>query len=373
MKYFILTGEPSGDLHASALVKNIKNNHPEAIFFGVGGSNLEAEGVELIYNIKDLSFMGFWEVIKNISKIQKIKKDIINFILSNKIKNIIFVDYPGLNLNIAKSLKKYNINTFYFILPQIWAWHESRVEIIKNNINHIISILPFEVDFYKKHGLNAIYEGHPLVDRLNEYNYLTKQELFEKYKLDPEKEVLLLLPGSREQEINYLFNDMLISANKISVEHNLQIVVASAQNISKEIFNNDLKIKYTIVDNNVYDFFKYAKFGIIKSGTSTLEAALHQLPFIVVYKTNKFNYLLGKRLIKVNYISLVNLIANKPVVTELIQNEVNIPSIFNSVNYYLNNNINLINLQNELLKIKQSLGDIGVIDRIANYVLKNSL
>lgn len=373
MKYFILTGEPSGDLHASALVKSIKKLNPDAIFYGIGGDNLARENVELIHNIKELAFMGFWEVIKNLSQIKKIKKDIINFILSNGIKNIILVDYPGLNLNVAKTLKKYNLNVFYFILPQIWAWHESRVKKIKKYINHIISILPFEVDFYKKHHLVARYEGHPLVDRISEYNYLSKDVLYEKYNLDKEKEILLLLPGSRKQEISYLFNDMLIAANKLAVEHNLQIVVALAQNISKEQFQNENKISFTIADDNIYDFYKYSKFGIIKSGTSTLEAALHQLPFIVVYKTNKFNYALGKKLIKVSYISLVNLIANKPIVTELIQNEVNISSIFNSVNYYLNNSINLINLKNNLNEIKKSLGSYGVMERVAKFIIEKSV
>ncbi len=374
MKYFILTGEASADLHASAVVKKIKEKNVNAEFYGIGGKNLKEAGVELIYDIAELNFMGFIEVIKNIKKIKEIRKNIVEFIVKKNIKNIILVDYPGLNLHIAKKLKKLNRNIIYFISPQIWAWHESRAYKIKKYVDTMICILPFEVDFYKKYEIEAYYEGHPLVDRIHDYNYLAKEELFIKHDLNPEKEILLLLPGSRKQEIDYLFNDMLISANKLAVKHNLQIVVACSQNFSEEYFkqiNRDIFFK--VIKDSTYDLFKHSKFAIIKSGTSTLEAALHGLPFIVIYKTNKLNYMLGKKLVKVAYISLVNLIFNKSVVTELIQDDVNIARIFNTIDFYLNNEINLQQLKSNVKSIINLLGDYGVTERIANLIIEKSI
>jgi lipid-A-disaccharide synthase len=374
MKYFILTGEASADLHASAVVKKIKEKNVNAEFYGIGGKNLKEAGVELIYDIAELNFMGFIEVIKNIKKIKEIRKNIVEFIVKKNIKNIILVDYPGLNLHLAEKLKKLNKNIIYFISPQIWAWHESRAYKIKKYVDTMICILPFEVDFYKKYEIEAYYEGHPLVDRIHDYNYLAKEELFIKHVLNPEKEILLLLPGSRKQEIDYLFNDMLISANKLAVKHNLQIVVACSQNFSEEYFkqiNRDIFFK--VIKDSTYDLFKHSKFAIIKSGTSTLEAALHGLPFIVIYKTNKLNYMLGKKLVKVAYISLVNLIFNKSVVTELIQDDVNIARIFNTIDFYLNNEINLQQLKSNVKSIINLLGDYGVTERIANLIIEKSI
>jgi lipid-A-disaccharide synthase len=374
MKYFILTGEASADLHASAVVKKIKEKNVNAEFYGIGGKNLKEAGVELIYDIAELNFMGFIEVIKNIKKIKEIRKNIVEFIVKKNIKNIILVDYPGLNLHLAEKLKKLNKNIIYFISPQIWAWHESRAYKIKKYVDTMICILPFEVDFYKKYEIEAYYEGHPLVDRIHDYNYLAKEELFIKHDLNPEKEILLLLPGSRKQEIDYLFNDMLISANKLAVKHNLQIVVACSQNFSEEYFkqiNRDIFFK--VIKDSTYDLFKHSKFAIIKSGTSTLEAALHGLPFIVIYKTNKLNYMLGKKLVKVAYISLVNLIFNKSVVTELIQDDVNIARIFNTIDFYLNNEINLQQLKSNVKSIINLLGDYGVTERIANLIIEKSI
>jgi len=374
MKYFILTGEASADLHASAVVKKIKEKNVNAEFYGIGGKNLKEAGVELIYDIAELNFMGFIEVIKNIKKIKEIRKNIVEFIVKKNIKNIILVDYPGLNLHLAEKLKKLNKNIIYFISPQIWAWHESRAYKIKKYVDTMICILPFEVDFYKKYEIEAYYEGHPLVDRIHDYNYLAKEELFIKHDLNPEKEILLLLPGSRKQEIDYLFNDMLISANKLAVKHNLQIAVACSQNFSEEYFkqiNRDIFFK--VIKDSTYDLFKHSKFAIIKSGTSTLEAALHGLPFIVIYKTNKLNYMLGKKLVKVAYISLVNLIFNKSVVTELIQDDVNIARIFNTIDFYLNNEINLQQLKSNVKSIINLLGDYGVTERIANLIIEKSI
>ncbi|HOP50328.1 MAG TPA: lipid-A-disaccharide synthase [Ignavibacteriales bacterium] len=374
MKYFILTGEASADLHASAVVKKIKEKNVNAEFYGIGGKNLKEAEVELIYDIDELNFMGFIEVIKNIKKIKEIRKNIVEFIVKKNIKNIILVDYPGLNLHLAEKLKKLNKNIIYFISPQIWAWHESRAYKIKKYVDTMICILPFEVDFYKKYEIEAYYEGHPLVDRIHDYNYLAKEELFIKHDLNPEKEILLLLPGSRKQEIDYLFNDMLISANKLAVKHNLQIAVACSQNFSEEYFkqiNRDIFFK--VIKDSTYDLFKHSKFAIIKSGTSTLEAALHGLPFIVIYKTNKLNYMLGKKLVKVAYISLVNLIFNKSVVTELIQDDVNIARIFNTIDFYLNNEINLQQLKSNVKSIINLLGDYGVTERIANLIIEKSI
>ena len=324
MKYYIIAGEASGDLHGSNLIKEIKKKDSFAIIRCWGGDLMESEGGTIVKHIKDISFMGFWEVLLNLRSILKnlsfCKKDIILF----NPDTIIYIDYPGFNLRIAKWAKNCSFNNQYYISPQIWAWKENRVKILRKCIDNLYVILPFEKNYFKKtHSLNVEYVGHPLVEHILK---IKKDPFFiKKNNLDQKKEIITLMPGSREQEIKKI---LPIFIDVIKNFKSYQFVIAAVPSIKSKFYlsllkNNNVKIIY----NNTYNLLTHSKAALVASGTATLETALLKIPQLVCYKTSPISYFIAKRLVKLKYISLVNLILNKEVVKELIQKNCNVKKI----------------------------------------------
>ena len=322
MKYYVIAGEPSGDLHASNMMKELLllDNSIEFRFWG--GDLMEAVTHQKPRkHIKDLAFMGFVEVMKNIRTIFKnidfCKKDILEF----KPEILILVDYPGFNLRIADWAKKQGIRVFYYISPTIWAWKEDRVEIIKRSVEKMFVILPFEVAVYKKHNYNADYVGHPLLDAIEQEksSLPDKATFISKNNLD-ERPIIAVLPGSRKQEIERMFSIML---NVVDDFKGYQFVIAGTTNLPKEAYQMALDKNLKVVFNQTYALMHNAHAGIIKSGTSTLESALFRLPQVVCYKGGTISYSIARMVVgnRVKYISLPNLILDKPVVKELIQSD----------------------------------------------------
>jgi lipid-A-disaccharide synthase len=322
MKYYILAGEPSGDLHASNMMKELLLLDSSIEFRFWGGDLMEAVAKQKPRkHIKDLAFMGFVEVLKNIRTIFKniafCKRDILEF----KPEILILVDYPGFNLRIADWAKQQGIRVFYYISPTIWAWKENRVEIIKRSVEKMFVILPFEVAVYKKHNYNADYVGHPLLDAIEQEksNLPSRATFISKNNLD-ERPIIAVLPGSRKQEIDRMFSIML---NVVDDFKDYQFVIAGTTNLPKEAYQMALDKNLKVVFNQTYALMYNAHAGIIKSGTSTLESALFRLPQVVCYKGGAVSYSIARMVVgnRVKYISLPNLILDKPVVKELIQNE----------------------------------------------------
>jgi lipid-A-disaccharide synthase len=322
MKYYILEGEPSGDLHASNMMKELLllDNSIEFRFWG--GDLMEAVAHQKPRkHITDLAFMGFVEVLKNIRTIFKniafCKQDILEF----KPEILILVDYPGFNLRIADWAKKQGIRVFYYISPTIWAWKENRVEIIKRSVEKMFVILPFEVAVYKKHNYNADYVGHPLLDAIEQEksNLPDRTTFIKKNNLD-ERPIIAVLPGSRKQEIERMFSIML---NVVHDFKDYQFVIAGTTNLPEEAYQMALDKNLKVVFNQTYALMYNAHAGIIKSGTSTLESALFRLPQVVCYKGGTISYSIARMVVgnRVKYISLPNLILDKPVVKELIQSD----------------------------------------------------
>lgn len=316
MRYYIIAGEASGDLHGSNLIKELRKIDSDSEFRAWGGDKMKEAGANIVRHYKDHNYMGFVEVFlhlrKILSNISACKKDILSF----KPDVIIFIDFPGFNLRIADWAKKQGFKTAYYISPQIWAWKTSRVHLIKKCIDQMIVILPFEKDFYAKFDYQVEYVGHPLLDEINPEN---KELNFE------EKKQILLLPGSRRQEIKNMLPVMSLVAKQFT---EYQFTIAAVNNIEesfykKHIKSNNIKIEY----NNLSKLLSNTHSAIVTSGTATLETALYNVPMIVCYKSNYLSYLIAKKLIKVKFISLVNLIMNKKVVTELIQKEMNISEV----------------------------------------------
>ncbi|HVO72599.1 MAG TPA: lipid-A-disaccharide synthase [Ignavibacteriaceae bacterium] len=326
----IIAGEASGDLHGSFLVRALKKLDNEIEICGIGGDKMKAQGMDLIYHINKMAFLGFAEVLKHLPFIRRVQKDLLDFVRENKIKTVVLIDYPGFNLDFAEKVKACGVKLIYFISPQIWAWGAGRIKKIKKLIDKMLVVFPFEEELYKKHGVNVEFVGHPLEERLNEYKFLDKEQLIEKFNLDPNKEILLLMPGSRTHEVEQIFPEILNAAVKIAREFNMQIVVVCSDTIDEEIFarfSDNFEIK--VVKGFAYDLMKYAKFGIIKSGTSTLEAGIFRLPMVIVYKTNYLTYFIGRQLVKVKNIGLVNIIAGEKIIPEFVQSSMNAESIYN--------------------------------------------
>ena len=321
MKYYIIAGEASGDLHGSNLMKALFEEDSKANIRFWGGDLMQSVGGTLVKHYKALAFIGFVEVIMNLStilnNIKFCKADISKF----NPDVIIFIDYPGFNMRIAKWAKERNIKTHYYISPQIWAWKENRIKAIKRDFDKLYVILPFEKDFYeKKHHFPVEFVGHPLIDAIHNRPKVDHATFRKQHHLD-EKPIIALLPGSRKQEISKMLEQMLAVVDDFK---DYQFVIAGAPGQELSYYEQFLKKKSVhLIENRTYDLLSVSIAALVTSGTATLETALHKVPEIVCYKGNWISYQIAKRIITLKYISLVNLIMDKEVVTELIQDECN--------------------------------------------------
>jgi lipid-A-disaccharide synthase len=366
MKYYIIAGEPSGDLHGANLVYALKQVDPDAEFRGWGGDKMEEQGATIVKHYRDLAFMGFVEVAANIrtilSNLSFCKRDITQY----GPDAVILIDYPGFNLQIAKFLHARNIKTIYYISPQVWAWKKSRVHTIKKVVDKLLVILPFEHDFYKTYDVNAEFVGHPLLDALPEYKPAAA------YTMN-KKSVVALLPGSRRQEISKVLPVML-SVVKDFPE--ADFVIAGVPSIGESYykeFTKDHNVK--VVMNDTYNLLARARAALVTSGTATLETALIGVPEVVCYKAGSLSYAIARRLVKVKYISLVNLIMDKPVVKELIQHELNRQTLRGELNNLLNNQKYRDTMFAQYSELRKVLGGKGASQRAAagiyNYLIVN--
>jgi|TARA_B110000908_G_scaffold93857_1_gene111216 lipid-A-disaccharide synthase len=327
LKYYIIAGEASGDLHGSNLIKALKKNNPDASFRCWGGDLMKSQCNNLVMHYQDFSYMGFLEVILNINKILSYISFCKNDIEKFNPDLIIYIDYPGFNMRIAKWAKSKNYTNHFYISPKVWVWKEKRVEQIKKVIDKMYVILPFEEDFYKKkHNYKVDFVGHPLLDAIESENTFNKNNFLLTNNLS-EKPIIALLPGSRNQEINKLLPVML---NAVSNLTNYQLVIAGAPSKNVEYYEKIIQSSDSntniikVISNQTYNILRVSTAAIVTSGTATLETALFNVPQVVCYKTSWTSYLIGRLLIRnLKYISLVNIIQDKEVVKELIQNNCN--------------------------------------------------
>ncbi len=367
----IIAGEISGDMHGAALIKELKRLDEGINIFGIGGDKMKAAGMQIAYHINSMAFLGFAEVIRHLPFIRRVQKELIEIIKEKMIRTVVLIDYPGFNLSIAKKLKKLGIKIIYYISPQIWAWGAGRIKKIRNLVSKMLVVFPFEKDFYKESGVEVEFVGHPLLERISSYNFLTKEELCEKFNFDRGKEILLILPGSRQHEVEKIFPECMKAAESIAKEFGLQIVIACSPNINENLFR---KISgsddFRIVKGYTYDLLKNSKIGIIKSGTSTLEAALLGLPMVIVYKTSFLTYYIGKKLIKVDNIGLANIVAGENIAVELIQNEVANDKISLELKKILSDDSLYFSIKSKMSAVRSHLGEIGASERAAKIIYK---
>jgi lipid-A-disaccharide synthase len=370
-KFYIIAGEASGDLHGSNLIKAIQKESPSASFRCWGGDEMEKVAGKPVKHIKELAFMGFIEVVMNIrtilNNISYCKKDIENY----QPDALILIDYPGFNMRIAKWAKQKGIRVIYYISPQIWAWKQKRGHELKKSVDQMIVILPFEKEFYKRFDMDVDFVGHPLLDAIDNFKDKYKSdELKNKYALN-EKPILAILPGSRKQEISKKLPIMLEAAKKFNSHH---LVVAGAPS-QESSFYESIILKYIdldiqLISGATYEILSIANLAMVTSGTATLETALFRVPQVVCYKGSPISYIIAKNLVKIDYISLVNLIMNKEVVKELIQQECTPKNIEKELLLLLDGKekrkLQLKNYESLIEK----LGDGGASQRAAQKILK---
>ena len=351
-KLYIIAGEASGDLHGSNLIKQLKNIDSAIDIRCWGGDKMQAEGATLVKHFKELAFMGFIEVVKNLPTILKNISFCKEDILAYKPNAIILIDYPGFNLRIAKWAKQQGIKVIYYISPQVWAWKENRVKLMKQCIDKMICIIPFEKDFYKnKWNWDVEYVGHPLVEVVEQFN-------IQHSNLKIENNIIALLPGSRKQEILTKLPIMLSV-----VEHfpTYQFVVAKAPGLDEDFYNNLIAPYKNVswVVNETYALLSKAKAALVTSGTATLETALFGVPQIICYKGSNISYQIAKKLIKIKFIGLVNLIMDKEVVKELIQNQLTTQNLHKELTLLLEDGIKLQQLKSDYALLWQLLKQGG--------------
>jgi lipid-A-disaccharide synthase len=376
----IIAGEASGDLHGASLIRELKKLDSSLKIFGIGGNKMQAEGMELIYHIDKMAFLGFVEVIKHLPFIKRVQRDIMDEVKKRKVREVVLIDYPGFNLNLAKKLKhlklepalaagRPELKLIYYITPQVWAWGKSRVNKIKELFKEVLVVFPFEEKFFKEKNVKAEFVGHPLIQEINRYDFLTRDQLNQKFGLDSTKEIILILPGSRKQEVKTIFPEAIKAASKIADEFDMQIVVACSSNLDENVFYEltDQR-KFKVIKDQTYDLLKQAKFGVVKSGTSTLEAGLMELPFIIVYKTSWLTYTIGKTLVEIKNIGMANILLNEQVVPELIQGDVNSDRIYEEAKNILSNNDLYQKIKQKLSRIKQILGDKNAPENAAKII-----
>jgi len=375
-RIYIITGEASGDLHGSNLVKELIKQNAENIdstkidirFWG-GDLMTEAVGHAPVKHIRELAFMGFLEVVKNLRaifrNISDCKKDIEAF----KPDALVLIDYPGFNIRMAEWAKSKGIKTIYYISPKIWAWKQSRVHKIKRIIDHMFVILPFEKEFYKRFDYPVEYVGNPLIDAILQYEEikLSRDTFIQKNNLKSEP-IIAVLPGSRKQEVRLKLPVMLQAVKNMT---GYQIVIAGAPSLDPSFYSEFIQSdSVQIVHGKTYDLLSASEAAIVTSGTATLEAAILNIPQVVCYKTSGISYSIAKRLIKIKYISLVNLIMDKEVVRELIQHACNPDSIRHELSLLVKGGKNREQMLNEYSKMRKILGEGGASQKVAQSLLK---
>ncbi|HJP63915.1 MAG TPA: lipid-A-disaccharide synthase [Mucilaginibacter sp.] len=365
MKYYLVAGEASGDLHGANLMKALKEKDSQAEFRFYGGDKMQAEGGELVKHYAEMAFMGFIEVVINLRTISKNLAACRTDIAAWQPDVLVLIDFPGFNLRIAEFAKSKGILVCYYISPKVWAWNQKRVLKIKRIVDHLFCILPFEVNFYKGWGMEVDYVGNPLLDAMAEFK---PDPDFRKTHQLNDKKIIALLPGSRKQEISRLLPDMVAVAEKWP-DH--EFVIAGAPSFNAEYYGQYLKgASLKLVFDATYDLLTNAHAAIVASGTATLETALFNVPQVVAYKGASISIAIARMLVKIKFISLVNLIMDKLVVKELIQQDCNPQQINSELALIVESGPDRTKMLNDYQKLHEKMGKPGASARTAELIIK---
>ena len=366
-RVMIIAGEASGDLHGSGVVRELKRIDADIDVYGVGGDRMKREGMTLVYDIRELGFMGFFEVLRHIPFVRTMQRTLEQILKFKRPDVLVLIDYPGFNLRFAAIAKRYNVKIVYYISPQVWAWNKGRVRKMRGLVDKMLVIFPFEVDFYKHEGIDAEFVGHPLMEVLE--TQLDKSSLCKRYGIDAQKEIIALFPGSRLQEIENIFPSMLQAAKGVARELGMEVAVGIAPTLEEKYFRTFFKIDGVhLVKGATYELMQNAHFAFVTSGTATLETACFGTPMFVVYRTSWLTYLVGRAMVRIRNIGLVNIVAEKRIVPEFIQHQATAKNLMRAALKLLRDPARISEMKMELSKIRGMLGAHGASRTVAERI-----
>lgn len=370
MKIMFSAGEASGDTHGASVAKALRALDPSIKMFGMGGDLMAEAGVRVDYDIKNLGYIGIVEIVKALPSFFKLRDFLKQKMIDEKPDVLVCIDYPGFNMRLAKVAHKLGIPVVYYIAPTIWAWHKSRGKDIKKYVRKVASIFPFEAKAYEEFDCDVEFVGHPLIDIVKPS--MTKEEAQKYFGVDPSKKSILLMPGSRKQEIEGLLPTMLGAARKVSEHyHNLQFFLPRAHTIDKERLEEIIgqyQVPVTITEGNNYDLMGLCDICLAASGTATLETALMDLPTILMYKVAPVTYAIAKVVVNIKYVGLPNIVAGREVIPELLQYDVTVPQVVEKLTYLLANHKAYEQMKQDLVEVKEKLGAPGAVNRVAQLI-----
>lgn len=372
MKIMFSAGEASGDTHAASVANALKELVPDVEMLGMGGLKMQEAGVRIVYDIENLGYIGIVEIIKALPNFFKLRSFLKKVMMEERPDVLVCVDYPGFNMRLAKVAHNLGIPVLYYIAPTIWAWHNSRGKDIAKYTDKVASIFPFEKEAYEAHHANVTFVGHPLLDIVK--SKLTDDEMTKKYDLHEEETRILLMPGSRKQEVLGLLDIMLEAMEEVSKTHGkVRYFLPRAHTISREVLMEKIEkhpnLMVTITEEDTYDLMRVSDIAIAASGTATLETALMNLPTILVYKVAPLTYAIGKRVVRIPYVGLPNIVANEKVIPELLQEDVNPKNISHAVNELLEDEVQYQKMKERLRQVKAELGSPGAVRRVAELIV----
>jgi lipid-A-disaccharide synthase len=369
-RVMMIAGEASGDAHGSRVVSALKKKRPSVEVYGIGGDRMQKEGMKVLYHASALSFMGFVEVVRHLSFIREVEARLEQELIRHRPDVVVLIDYPGFNLRFARRAKRHGLKILYYISPQVWAWHKSRVKKMKHVVDAMKVVFPFEVGLYEKEGVDVEFVGHPLAESLG--STLSREEFCKGQGLDPTKKILALLPGSRKQELEMILPTMLNAAASLRARHDVQIAIGVASNLGVDELQRFVSGLFPVkmVENKTYELMCHAEAAIVTSGTATLETGWFGTPLVVVYKTSPVSFFIGRLLVNVPNIGLVNIVAGKTIVPELLQNDLTVNNLVQTVGRMLSDDEYLDKVKAELSVIRQKLGGPGASARVADGIIQ---
>ena len=354
----IIAGESSGDIYGADLVHEFKKRHPQVNFFGIGGTQMEKEGVRLLFPSHDLAVVGLIEVLGHIPRIKKIFSAVLREAERAKPSAAVLIDSPDFNLRLAKKIKKLSVPILYYISPTVWIWRKGRLRSIKKTVKRMMLIFPFEEDIYRQRQIPAVYIGHPLVHKISAS--LNRGDFFSKYGLDLQKKTICLLPGSRRSEIHFHMPILVKAMDKISQEHDVQFILVQANNLESHFLNQhipDHLSNLLVIKEERYSAMSHSDLAISACGTANLELAILETPFLAFYRLSSLTYHLGIHLLKLKRFSIVNILSGKKVITELIQSQFTVENLTLEVRRLLTSQQSRDRMIADFRNIKDLLGD----------------
>jgi lipid-A-disaccharide synthase len=368
-RVMMVAGEASGDLHGAGVVRELRRRVPEVQIFGIGGDAMEREGMECLVHIRELSFMGLLEVIKNLGTVRRVEKAMRVVLEQRRPDVAVLIDYPGFNLRFARDVKKCGIPVLYYISPQVWAWHKSRVHTMRRLVDKMKVVFPFEVPLYQSAGVDVEFVGHPVAERIG--SRIERGAFFAAHGLQPEKKLLALLPGSRVQELEKILPVMATAGERLQRELGVQVALGVAPNLGPDLVRSYLPADAhpLLVEHATYDLMCHADAVIVTSGTATLETGWFATPMVVVYKTSPLTYHVGRLLVDIKNIALANIVAGKSVVPELIQHQLTVGRLVDAARRLLTDQQYATTMRQELSVIKNKLGGPGASARVAEGII----